>query len=148
MDDRAVYAAANPANARAAEPPPPAAGNRTLWFAVLGPPFVWSVDELTSIALHHDYCAALVGHTFRPWSGIGVLLTVVGVVMLGLSLWCGAMAWRAHASIGSDTGQGETDIDRRRFMARAGLLACALFSYGIALRLVAPFILPPDWCGS
>jgi hypothetical protein len=33
-------------------------------------------------------------------------------------------------------------------MARAGLLACALFSYAIVLRLIAPFILPPSFCGS
>ena len=77
-----------------------------------------------------------------------MLLAVVGLAMLALSIAGGMTAWRAHASIGPDTGRGETDLDRQRFMARAGLLTCALFSYGILLRLIAPFILPPDFCGS
>ncbi len=146
MSDLQVYAAANPAVARARIAPPPAAGDRALWFAVLAPPVAWSVDALTSIALHHDYCAALVGRTFRAWSGIGVLLALTGLVLLALSLAGGVSAWRAHASVGSDTGRGDTVLDRRRFMARAGLLVCALFSYGIVLRLIAPFILSPELC--
>lgn len=148
MNDSQVYAAANPAEARASLAPPPSAGNRVLWFAVFAPPVAWSIDSLTSITLHHDYCAALLGRTFHPWGGAGVLLTIVGVVMLALSAAGGVAAWRAHASLGSDTGFGDTAVDRRRFMARAGLLACALFSYAIVLRLIAPFILPPSFCGS
>ncbi len=148
MSDLEVYAASNPANARAAIAPPDGAGDRTLWFAVYGAPVAWSVDLLASIALHYDYCAALVGRTFRPWAGIGVALAIVGIAMLALSLTAGAAAWRAHQRLGSDTGQGDTDLDRRRFMARAGLLACALFSFAIVLRLIAPFILPPSFCGS
>lgn len=148
MSDSVVYQAPNPAEARAAIEAPVRAGNPALWFCVFAPPAAWLADALVSIAIHHDYCAALLGRTFRPWSGVGVILTVVGLAMLVLSLAGGMTAWRAHASIGSDTGQGDTDVDRRRFMARAGLLACALFSYGIVLRLIAPFILPPDFCGS
>jgi hypothetical protein len=148
MTDPRVYAAANPAEARRVLPVPPRAGNRLLWFAVFAPPLAWSVDALTSIALHHDYCAALLGRTFRPWSGVGVLLTVVGLAMLALSLAGGFVGWRAHIEVGSDTGRGDTDLDRRRFMARAALLACALFSYGIVLRLIAPFIVSPNFCGS
>ncbi len=148
MNDREVYSASNPALARAAMLPPLHASDRTLWFAVFAPPVAWAVDALTCIALHHDYCAALTGRTFRPWSGIGLLLTLVGLLMLGLALAGGAAAWRAHASVGSDTGRGETDVDRRQFMARAGLLLCALFSYGLVLRLVAPLLIPPGWCGS
>jgi hypothetical protein len=143
-----VYAADNPAEARAAGASPARAGNGALWFGVFAPPIAWSVDELTSIALHFDYCAAALGRTFRPWSGAGGLLVLVGVLALWLSLGAGVVAWRAHAAVGSDTGEGETDVDRRRFMARAGLLACALFSYGIVLRLVASLVLPPGVCGS
>jgi hypothetical protein len=148
MDDQQIYAEANPATARATLAAPVDASNRALWFAVLAPPAAWSADLLTSIALHYDYCAALVGRTFRPWGGIGVLLAVVGIAMLALSLTGGATGWRAHASLGTDTGRGDTDLDRRRFMARAALLACAIFSFAIILRLIAPFILPPDFCGS
>jgi hypothetical protein len=122
--------------------------DRTLWFVVLTPPAAWSVDELTSIALHHDYCAALIGRAFRPWSGIGVLLSLVGLAALAVVLWSGVTAWGIHARLGSDTGLGDTALDRRRFMARAGLLVAALFSFGILLRLVAPWILSPDFCGS
>jgi hypothetical protein len=122
--------------------------DRLLWFAVGAPPIAWSVDALSSIALHHDYCAALIGRTFRPWGGIGVILTVIGLVMLAASLSGGAVGWRAHVAMGSDTGLGETHLDRRRFMARAALLVCALFSFAIVLRVIAPFVVSPDFCGS
>jgi hypothetical protein len=148
MTDLSVYAAANPSEARTSIAPPVAAGNRALWFGVFGPPVAWSIDLLTSIALHYDYCAALLGRTFKPWSGIGVLLTLVGIAMLALSFAGGWSALRAHARVGSDTGQGDTDLDRRRFMARAGMLACALFSFAIVLRIIAPFLLSPTACGS
>ncbi len=122
-------------------------GGGALWFAVFAPPAAWAVDALASIAVHHDYCAALVGRSFRPWRGVGIVLTVLGLVMLAVALSGGMTAWRAHAALGSDTGQGETHLDRRRFMARAGLLACALFSFAIVLRIVAPFIVSPALCG-
>jgi hypothetical protein len=148
MSDLEVYAAAVPADARAMIDPPPSASDRALWFGVFGSPVAWSIDLLASVALHFDYCAALTGRTFRPWAGISVLLALIGLAMLALALASGGVAWRAHASLGTDTGQGDTDLDRRRFMARAGLLACALFSFGIVLRLIAPFMLPPTFCGS
>lgn len=148
MSDREVYAAANPADARTRVTAPGKAGNGALWFGVFAAPAAWAVDELTSLSLHFDYCAALGGRTFRAWSGVGALLTIIGVVMLGVSLSAGLVAWRAHVSVGSDTGLGETDIDRRRFMARAGLLASALFSFGIVLRIVTVFMLSPSWCAS
>jgi hypothetical protein len=147
-NDSRVFAAPNPALARAAIEPPPASANRALWYGVFAPPLAWSIDALTSVALHHDYCAALIGKTFRPWSGVGVLLTVVGLVMLALALGGGVAAWRAYSVVGTDTGFGDTDLDRRRFMARAGMLASVLFSYAILLRLIAPMILPPAFCGS
>jgi hypothetical protein len=148
MTDSRVFAAANPAEQRDREAPPAKAGNRTLWFSVFGPPAAWSIDALSSLAVHHDYCAALLGHTYRPWNGIGVIFTAIGIAMLAVSLGGGALAWRAHAELGADDGRGETDLDRRRFMARAGLLTCALFSFAIILRLIAPFLLSPDFCGS
>jgi hypothetical protein len=146
MSDIDVYAAANPAEARALLDQPAKAGNRALWFGMFAPPIAWAVDLLTAIAAHHDYCAAVVGHTFRPWSAITLLLTLFGLVMLAVSLGGGVAALRAHASIGSDDGRGNTDTDRRRFMARAGLLSAALFSYAIVLRLIAPFLIPSMWC--
>lgn len=148
MSDLQVYAAANPADARAALVPPASAANRALWFGVFGSPAAWLLDLLASIALHFDFCAALVGQRFEPMAGVGVVLTVIGLAMLAVSLASGAVAWRAHAQVGSDTGQGDTELDRRRFMARAGLLACALFSFGIVLRLIAPLFLSPRICGS
>jgi hypothetical protein len=149
MTDPRVYAAPNPAaERRAAVAPPAGASDGALWVAVLAPPLAWSLDALTSVAIHHDYCAALLGRTFRPWGGVGALLVAVGVVALLASLGAGALAWRARGAVGVDTGQGDTDVDRRRFMARAGLVTCALFSYGILLRTITLAFLSPARCGS
>jgi hypothetical protein len=149
MTDPRVFAAPNPAaERRAAVSPPAGASDGALWFAVLAPPAAWSVDHLASVALHHDYCAALLGRTFRAWRGVGVLLVVVGLVCLAVSLWAGLVAWRARAALGDDTGRGDTDVDRRRFMAHAGLVTCFLFTFGIVLRVVTVFFIGPDHCGS
>lgn len=148
MTDPKVFAATNPADARDRVAPPTHAKNRLLWFAVFGPPAAWTIDALSSIAVHYDYCAALMGRGFRPWSGVGVILTVIGVAMLSVSLGSGALAWRAHAALGNDDGRSDTGVDRRRFMARGGLVTCALFSFAIVLRLIAPFLLSPALCGS
>ena len=126
---------------------PRGASNRALLFGVFGPPAAWMVDLLTSITLHYDYCAALSGHTFRAWGGVGAMLTVLGVAMLALSLFAGMISWRVYSELGADTGRGETVLDRRRFMARAGLITCGLFSFAIVLRLIAPLVLPSGYCG-
>ncbi len=144
--DTAVFAAAIPAEARARVAAPRGASNRALWFGVLAPPAAWSTDLLTSIATHQDFCAAFVGHVFKPWGSLTLLLSMSGIVALLVAVSAGVVAWRAHAAIGSDDGRGNTDIDRRRFMARAGLIASALFSYGIFLRVIAPFVVPVTWC--
>ena len=106
MSDLEIYAAASPADARAAIAPPASASDRALWFAVFGAPAAWSIDLLSSITLHFDYCAALMGRTFRPWTGIGAVLALVGIAMLVLALASGVAAWRAHSQLGVDTGQG------------------------------------------
>ena len=126
---------------------PRGASNRMLLLGVFGPPAAWAIDLLTSITLHYDYCAALSGHTFRAWSGVSVALTLLGVVTLAVSLFAGMSSWRAFSALGADTGRGGTVLDRRRFMARAGLITCALFSFGIVLRLIAPLVLPSGYCG-
>ena len=126
---------------------PRGASNRALLFGVFGPPAAWMVDLLTSITLHYDYCAALSGHTFRAWGGVGAMLTVLGVAMLALSLFAGMSSWRVYSALGADTGRGETVLDRRRFMARGGLITCGLFSFAIVLRLIAPLVLPAGFCG-
>lgn len=152
MTDPRVFAAPNPAAERVvATDPPRGASNGALWFAAFAPPAAWSVDSLAAIAVHHDYCAALLGRIPRlePWSGgATVALVVLGLVMLAISLAGGGIAWRAHAALGDDTGQGDTDVDRRRFMARAALLSCALFSFGIVLRTITLAFLSPRFCGS
>ncbi len=146
VSDSDVYAAANPAHARALLEQPAHAGNRALWLGIFAPPMAWAVDLLTSIAAHYDYCAAFGGHSLRPWSAITLLLTLLGTAMLIVSVGSGAIAWRAHAIVGGDDGRGNTDLDRRRFMARAGLLSSALFSFGIVLIIIAPLIIPAAWC--
>ncbi len=145
-----MYAAPNPAAAREREAVPAAAGNRALWFAVLAPPAAWSADTLASIALHMDYCAALVGATYRPFGGIVALLVAIGLVALAAAVAGGAVAWRARVALGGTglvTGRGDTTLDRRRFMAAVAMVACALFSYAIVLRLITVMFISPSRCG-
>jgi hypothetical protein len=117
--------------------------NRALWFAVGGGPIAWSVDTLVAIAIDHDYCA----HGARPSGGpataalIGVSLAAVIVTVLA-----GLTGWRTLTALGEDTGLGDTDVDRRRFMARFGLVISALMLFGILLRMITVLFLSPAAC--
>ncbi len=146
MSDSDIYSSARSGEKRSTSATVHTAGNRALWYAVFAPPAAWTFALLLSIAMHHDFCAAVLGHSLRPWSAIGLALTIVAVLALVVSISGGVAAWRAHASLGSDDGFGNTDVDRRRFMARAGLLSCALFSYGIVLIAITHFVIPATWC--
>lgn len=148
MTDPRVFAAANPAaERRRAEHAAPGTGNRALWFALLAPPAAWSVDELVAISLHFDFCAALTDRIFEPWRGITVLLVGVGVLMLLVCVAGGVVGWRAHQQLGADTGMGDTEVDRRRFMARAAVVGAMLFSYGTMLRAITVAFVRPEHCG-
>lgn len=125
---------------------PRAPRDAALWFALLGAPAAWSVDALAAFALHQSYCAALVSHRFVPFSGVGVWMTLVGVLMLTVAAGGVYIGFRARRALGSDTGRGSTHSDRRRFMAEWGFIGSGLFLFGIVLRTAAVFFVSADIC--
>lgn len=127
--------------------------DRALWFAVLAPPLAWSVDALASVTIEQDYCASQLVHLFRPWGSVSPALYVVGIAMLAISLYAGLVAWRLRGlgdvgAVVADTGRGATIPDRQRFMANAALLVCAIFSFGILLRAIAPLWIVSTFCAT
>ena len=125
----------------------PSSGNAALWYAFFAPPVAWSIDQLAAISVHQDFCAAVLSRQWAPWAGVDAVLVMVGLVMLAVALSGGWVAWRAYAVLGDDNGYGDTGQDRRSFMARASILSCGLFSFGIVLRLLTLAFIRSANCG-
>ncbi len=122
------------------------ASNTLLWFAVLGPPAFWTLDELAALFWHSAWCGAAT--TFRevPFSGEWVGLLIIGVVCIAGSILAGLMGLRVVRAMGQDTGRDGTATDRRRFMGYAGMIMSVLFTFGILLRLIAIFFVDYRIC--
>jgi hypothetical protein len=125
---------------------PRSARNALLWYAVLGGPAAWTVDELASLIVHQSWCAAATSRQPIPFPAPVVWLALIGLVGAGATGVAGWVAWRAVRDLGPDTGRGETDLDRRRFMAHAGIIMSILFFFAIAMRWVAPLFVSASIC--
>jgi hypothetical protein len=121
-----------------------ARGNRALWFAVGGGPVAWSVDTLAAIAIDHDYCA----HGARAAAGGGATASLLGIAVVAaiVTILAGLTGWRELNGLGADSGFGDTDIDRRRFMAHFGMVISALMLFGILLRMITVLFISPAVC--
>jgi len=65
---------------------------------------------------------------------IVVVSTLIGLLVIGL----GALgSWRIYAA--------DAESPARRFVAVVGLLACALYTIGVILPLVASLVIPRCW---
>ena len=112
-------------------------GNGMLWFAIAGGPIAWSIDTLAAIAIDHDYCARG-AHVPIGTSGGGIAsaLVAISIVAASVAVLAGLTGWRNSRLAGVDSGLGETDDDRRRFMARFAVVISMLSLFGIVLRMV------------
>ncbi len=124
----------------------PAARNSLLWFAVLGGPAAWSVDHLVSFFLHQSYCAAVTSHQLIPFRAPRLWMLLVGIVTGAVAVLAALAALRAMRAVGSDSGRDGTSLDRRRFMAHAGLIMSVLFLYGIVLITSGIAFVDPSVC--
>lgn len=110
-----------------------------LWFGIVGAPAAWSVDDVLSTWMHEGACARVLGHA----STAPVLLVIGGLGLGAIAVFAGVTAWRSLVSLGLDNGRNGTITDQRRFMAHAGVILSAIFSYGIVLRFITVFFLHP-----
>lgn len=110
-----------------------------LWFGIFGAPAAWSVDEILSTYLHEGACARVL----EPPGTAPVLLGLAGVVLGGVAAFAAWTAWRSLRALGIDDGENGTVLDQRRFMAHAGVILGALFTFGIVLRVITVLFLRP-----
>jgi hypothetical protein len=115
---------------------PPAEGrDRSLWFAVIGAPFLY--------LLHHQLIYTLV-----PWACASrkhwVLPAVSAVFLLFLG-GSGTVSWRElrRLPIAPDGAALHAPFDRHRFLATLGLMSAALFFLLVCAQGLATLILDP-----
>jgi hypothetical protein len=126
--------------------PPSSARDALLWFAVLGAPAFWTVDELAALFWHSAWCGAATTRGEVPFSGEWGGLLLIGLVCMAGAVLAGLTGLRAVRVMGHDTGRDGTITDRRRFMGHAGMIISVLFTFGILLRLVAIFFVDYRIC--
>jgi hypothetical protein len=116
--------------------------NRALWFAVAAGPIAWSVDALAAVAIDVDTCA------HRPTSHGGaaqLALLALGVIAALIAAAGATTGWRMM-NRETDTGFGDTIDDRRRFMARFGLVISTLAAIGIIFRTIGVLFIAAGSC--
>jgi hypothetical protein len=118
--------------------------NGALWFAVAGGPAAWSIDALSAIAIENDYCA----HGAVGGGAASAVVPLIGIALAAalVTVAAGFTGWRHLSGAGEDTGLGDTDEDRRRFMARFGVVISILTLFGIVLRLITVLFISPAAC--
>lgn len=116
---------------------------RHLWWGIVAAPAAWSLDELTSLYFHESACNLFGSPRLLGLPATTVALAVVGIAMAGVAVSGLVTSIRGRSALGPDTGRGATVPDQRRFMAHAGLILSAIFLFGIVLRLLTTFIVPP-----
>lgn len=117
-----------------------------LLLGVFGAPAAWSVDALAAFFLHQSYCAGRVDPTLVTFGGVGIWLSLVGLITTSCAVWSGVTAWRSVRLLGRDTGRNGTRLDRRRFMAQFGLVVSGLFLFGILMRWSTILFVSPLIC--
>jgi hypothetical protein len=123
-----------------------ARGNGALWFAVAGGPAAWSLDTLAAIAIENDYCAHGAAGISSPGGGVTTLLLGIALTAAAVAVLAGLTGWRHVRDAGADTGLGDTDDDRRRFMARFGVVISALTLFAIVMRMITVLFIAPAAC--
>ncbi|MDQ6717901.1 MAG: hypothetical protein M3Z17_06095 [Gemmatimonadota bacterium] len=136
---------------------------KALWFALLGAPFAWSLQELSSYSLSAHACAPrdLVVDT-PVLSGLNPLLLLISLAAAIVALAAGVVslrAWREaqatdeghhegahggdlkHLSHRAGDVAGDQRTGRARFMALAGILFSSLFLLGIVMNTFPLFTL-------
>jgi hypothetical protein len=113
------------------EPPVP---RLALWFALLGGPIAWSAHLLASYPLVSVACQL---QTTAPLN----LITAITATLAAAAGITGAVA---HRRIGQDGPGGLGDsYARARFMALAGLIAGAFFTFVILVEGLPPLLQDP-----
>lgn len=117
----------------------------SLWFGLLGGPFVWAVHFLLSYGLIEIACRTGLWMDFTVLGLSGVSFVVL-LLTLAAILATACAGWLAHRNEprtqDGEPGQAE---ERSAFMAHTGVLLCGLFGVLVLLGGISALVLRP--CG-
>jgi hypothetical protein len=136
-------------------PAPPAAdvARAALWFGIVGAPAAWTLHELVGSALAGGAChpGPALGQVLTPstaWT-LDLVLALVALAAGLAALWAAYRSWRRttgpvriRPGEASPGGLHEAAEGRARFMALAGILLSAVFTFTIALDALSLFLSP------
>ena len=120
-----------------------------MWFAILGAPVAWSVQQLVNPPMFAHGCFPHdVPLTDSIWSNTRTVATLVEVVALAVCILAGAIAWRSWQRTRDEKpGSGhhllEAGDGRSRFMAMVGLISSGLFLLTVVVATAMLYMVPP-----
>jgi len=133
-------------------------GSLALWFGLWGAPVVWSLQVMLDYAVaahacypHRTPLAQPAGGTLDPVTiGAAAVALLIAVAALAVALrsW-----WTLRPPAGSatestllrdarDSTPGDQHLPRMRFMAAAGIMTGAVFTFGVVLNVISPALVP------
>ena len=122
-----------------------------MWFAILGAPTAWSIQQLVSPTIFAHGCYPEDMPLFEPiWgNALGVTLWIEAIAIV-LCVAAGVVAWRnwrrtRDEKEGSAHHLMESGDGRTRFMALVGLICSGLFLIAVAFSTALLYMVPP--CG-
>ncbi|MGH2698969.1 MAG: hypothetical protein ACRDJL_07210 [Actinomycetota bacterium] len=114
-------------------------GSARLWIGVLGGPVAWSLQILIGYNLEEIACRT--GATSERILGADLEAIIVGLtaVLMALTVLCGLIAYGCLRKMTGETD--DTSSLRAVWMARAGIITSALFTFMLLLGLFPPLFL-------
>jgi hypothetical protein len=121
-----------------------------LWFGLGGAPIAWSVLQLIvyPIAAHACFPHGVplahseIGHVNRITIVVSVLALAVGLMALRTAIHNVRVT---RAAAGEPSAPPDEVEGPWYFLAYAGLVASVVFSLGIVMTALAPFVVSPCW---
>jgi hypothetical protein len=114
----------------------PVVSPRALWFAVLGGPIAWLLDESIALVITASVCAG------PMHSSSTIIRPALVLVAVGALLCDGIAAITARGILRASRERTDRAGQRVTFLAMGALMLCGVTAFGIVLRLVAALMRP------
>lgn len=126
-------------------------GSGALWFGLFGAPAAWAVHALAATSINSFGCIPPLDANARihtqPRGTVWMILLILTAILLmtaAAALITAVHSWLADRKP-SEESELEAGEGRARFMAMAGILLGAIFSFLLVMNAIALFMAPECW---
>ncbi len=137
---------------RADDPARHLVGSGALWFGLFGAPVAWAVHALAATSINSFGCIPPLDASARietqPPGAVWMILLILTAILLmtaAAALITAVRSWLADRKPSEESELLEVGEGSTRFMAMAGILLGAIFSFLLVMNAIALFMAPQCW---